>query len=256
MIENMSRSSKNRDISARRRKKQEKGLPWAYILPAIVVILVIVGAVYIESRGSTANQSILPPAGNGSYPYAALGTESLVFHIHPWIRIVINGQNVSIPGAIGIQNPLPEGNSTWGEVYGGSSSSLFEPVHTHDASGVIHIESPTNINYTLGNFFQIWAASYAYAVVNNTHRPIVFTPTEILGFNNTSTEKVTLLVDGQPSTAYGGLVLNTLAYCSASDTAITSPCYPTASGAPAWNGGQSPYPYGTHHTIVIEYGPA
>ena len=220
----MSRSLKNRDISARRRKKQQKGLPWAYILPAIVVILVIIGAIYVESRGDTVNQPILPPAGPSNFPLPSLGTESLVFHIHPWLRIVINGQNVTIPGAIGIINPLPEGNSTWGEVYGGSASTLFEPVHTHDASGVIHIESPTNTNYTLGEFFQIWAASYAYAVVNGTHRPIVFTPTEILGYNNTSTEKVTLLVDGQPSTAYENLVMNTLAYCSASDTATNSPC--------------------------------
>src|ERR1700730_6217083 len=210
----MSRSSKNRDISARRRRKQQKGLPWAYILPAIVVILVIVGAIYIESKGATPNQQILPPAGTGSFPYATLGSESLVFHIHPWVRIIINGQNVSIPGAIGIVNPLPEGNSKWGEVYGGSSSSSFEPVHTHDASGILHIESPTNTNYTLGQFFQIWAASYSYAVVNGTHRPIVFTPTEILGFNNTSTEKVTLLVDGVQSSQYASLVLNTLAYCS------------------------------------------
>jgi hypothetical protein len=248
-------SRKNRDVSARRRRKQEKGLPWAYILPAIVVLFVIVVAVYVESRGPTSTIQVLPPSGNGSFPFQCLGTESVVYHVHPWLRIVINGQNVTIPGAIGLKNPLPEGNSTWGEVYGGSSSTCFEPVHTHDASGVLHIESPTNTNYTLGEFFQIWAATYQYALVNNTQKPIVFTPTEILGFNNTSTEKVVLLVDGKPSTDYSSLVLDTLAYCGTSDNATSSPCYPTASGAPAWNNGQSPYPYGTHHTIEIEYGP-
>ncbi|MFI5422107.1 MAG: hypothetical protein ACHQ1H_14175 [Nitrososphaerales archaeon] len=248
-------SRKNRDVSARRRRKQEKGLPWAYILPAIVVLFVIVVAVYVESRGPTSTIQVLPPYGNGSFPFQCLGTESVVYHVHPWLRIVINGQNVTIPGAIGLKNPLPEGNSTWGEVYGGSSSTCFEPVHTHDASGVLHIESPTNTNYTLGEFFQIWAATYQYVLVNNTQKPIVFTNTEILGFNNTSTEKVVLLVDGKPSTDYFSLVLDTLAYCGASDNATSSPCYPTASGAPAWNNGQSPYPYGTHHTIEIEYAP-
>ncbi len=249
-------SRKNRDVSARRRRKQEKGLPWAYILPAIVVLLVILGAIYIESRGSTGSGPLLPPSANGNFPFPCLGTESVVYHVHPWLRIVINGKNVTIPAAIGLKNPLPEGNATWGEVYGGSSSTCFEPVHTHDASGVIHIESPTDTNYTLGDFFNIWAATYQYAVVNGTHTPIVFSPTEILGYNNTSTEKVVLLVDGKPSTAFTSLVLDTLAYCGANSTATTSPCEPTAAGAPAWNNGQSPYPYGTGHTIEIVYGPS
>ena len=253
----MSRSSRNKDISARRRRKQEKGLPWAYILPAIVVIIVIIGAIYVETRGSVANQPILPlSVANPVYPYSCLGTESVIFHIHPWLRIVIDGKNITIPGAIGLKNPLPEGNSTWGEVYGGSASTCFEPVHTHDASGVIHIESPSNINYTLADFFDIWANTYQYAVVNNTHRPIVFNQTDILGYTNNSTMKVVLLVDGKVSTAYQDLVLNTLAYCSTSSTQTSSPCEPTAAGTPAWNGGQSPYPYGTGHTIEIEYGPS
>lgn len=58
-----------------------------------------------------------------------------------------------------------------------------------------------------------------------------------------------LLVDGKPSTAFGSLVLNQLDYCSAASTG--PPCYPTAVGDPYYNG--QPYPYGTGHTIVIEY---
>ena len=29
-------------------------------------------------------------------------------------------------------------------------------LHTHDRSGVIHIESPTTRDYTLGQFFGVW----------------------------------------------------------------------------------------------------
>jgi hypothetical protein len=32
----------------------------------------------------------------------------------------------------------------------------FYWLHTHDATGIIHIESPDNRTYTLGNFFDIW----------------------------------------------------------------------------------------------------
>ena len=253
----MSRS-KSKDISARRRRKQEKGLPWAYVLPAIVVIIVIIAAAYIETRQGVTTTAILSRA-SPNFPFSCLPSESLFQHVHPYLRIVINGQDVSIPGAIGIQNAVPEGSSVWGEVYGGGSASCFEPLHTHDASGIIHIESPTDTNYTLGDFFDIWNQTYAYALVNGTEHPIVFTSSDILGYTTNSTYKLVLLVDGKPSTLsdYRQLVLNTLDYCSASDTKTTSPCYPTASGGnPAWNGGASTYPFGTEHTILIEYGPA
>jgi hypothetical protein len=32
----------------------------------------------------------------------------------------------------------------------------FYWLHTHDASGVIHIESPVRRRYTLGEFFDVW----------------------------------------------------------------------------------------------------
>jgi hypothetical protein len=31
------------------------------------------------------------------------------------------------------------------------------PLHTHDTSGTIHVESNTNRPYTLGQFLDIWA---------------------------------------------------------------------------------------------------
>jgi hypothetical protein len=253
----MSRSKSNKDISARRRRKQEKGLPWAYILPAIVVIIIIIAAAYVETRNGVTTTSILTP-GTLNFPFQCLPSESLFMHIHVWLRIVINGQNISIPGAIGIENAVPEGSSTWGEVYGGGSASCFEPIHTHDASGIIHMESPTDTNYTLGDFFNVWNQTYAYSLINGTKHPIVFTPSDILGYTTNSSYKIALLVDGKLSTLsdYRQLVLDTLAYCDASDTQTTSPCYPTASGTPEWNGGASAYPYGTGHTIVLEYGPA
>ncbi len=32
----------------------------------------------------------------------------------------------------------------------------LDPLHTHDASGIIHIESPTKTAYTLGQFVAVW----------------------------------------------------------------------------------------------------
>ena len=33
---------------------------------------------------------------------------------------------------------------------------LQHPLHTHDDSGTIHVESTANRNYTLGEFLNIW----------------------------------------------------------------------------------------------------
>jgi hypothetical protein len=155
---------------------------------------------------------------------------------------VINGANVTVPAGIGIVDSQIYN----GVAYGGT---CFEPMHTHDSSGIIHIESPTNINYTLGEFFQIWSATYHYITIDGKKQPIVFNSTNIFGYKVDSTHKLLLIVDGKPSNKFQNLVLNSLDYCSS--TMNRPPCYPTAVGDPLY-GGES-YPYGTGHTIVIEY---
>jgi hypothetical protein len=251
---------------------QERGkIPWGYIVPALIILAVIVGVIYIQMRNGSTSTGVLPPPGkNQDYEtvlgpnFACLGTESLFLHIHPWLQIWINGKNVTIPPGIGIKNPAQLGTYNNEPVYGAGASTCFEPVHTHDDSGIIHIESPTNVNYTLSEFFTEWSIAYQYAIVNGAHEPIVFNQTDILGYKvNSSSASLTLLVDGKSppagdfngtTTNFGNLVLNVLDYCSAANSASTSsPCYDTARGDPAWNGQSTGYPYGTGHTIVIEY---
>jgi hypothetical protein len=63
-----------------------------------------------------------------------LRQEGNVVHIHAHLDVSVDGQPVVVPGGIGI----------------GWSSQGISPLHTHNASGVIHIESPVNRAYTLG----------------------------------------------------------------------------------------------------------
>ena len=207
-----------------RRRKSRK-------LPIVIVILSVAGLVAGVYALSSFQSS--PPGTSGSFPYPCnVETNGLAIHIHPWLKIVVNGQNVTIPADIGMTN------------------GCEEPTHTHDASGIIHLESPDATGqYTLGGFFQVWSATYGSVAFDGTQHPIVFNSTDILGFKADATHNVVLLVDGKPSSEWGALNLDQLDYCSASTTG--PPCYPTVSGNPYWNG--SPYPYGVGHTIVIEY---
>jgi hypothetical protein len=68
-----------------------------------------------------------------------LGAEQLAFHIHAKLNITINNESYPVPAGIGI---IPNNCIYW--------------LHTHDDSGIIHIESPVEKEFTLGQFLRIW----------------------------------------------------------------------------------------------------
>lgn len=69
------------------------------------------------------------------------------FHIHAHLGIFVDDKPFTVPSQIGID---PEGRCLYW-------------LHTHDDSGVIHIESPTEREFTIGNFIDIWSQT-----LNNT----------------------------------------------------------------------------------------
>lgn len=70
----------------------------------------------------------------------ALSEEGSIMHIHQHLDVYINKEHLGIPADIGV-NEL---------------ARYIAPLHTHDATGIIHIESPTAQDFTLGQFFDIW----------------------------------------------------------------------------------------------------
>lgn len=68
-------------------------------------------------------------------------SEQTVLHIHSHLDVYVNGQQEIIPANIGI------------------TSSCLYWLHTHDTTGVIHIESPYDATFYLGQFLDIWQNS-------------------------------------------------------------------------------------------------
>jgi len=105
--------------------------------------------------GSTPNESELIGLQTGPAPWnpgldhltdrlkpvgvSALGAEGTVEHIHQHLDIFVNGKHVTVPALIGIYD-----------------SQYITELHTHDTSGVMHVEAPTKRNFTLGQFFGVW----------------------------------------------------------------------------------------------------
>ena len=106
-------------------------------------------------------------------------TEQLTYHIHAHLSIYVNGSPRALPGGIGIRGSQVE-QSAQGPVAVGGQCIYW--LHTHAPDGIIHVESPTQRIYSLGNFFDEW------------HQPL--TANRVAG----SSGKVTAVVNGKPWT--------------------------------------------------------
>jgi hypothetical protein len=112
-----------------------------------------------STTSTAAGGSVLAPAGVTDIAAAVDGiscnsTEQLVFHIHAHLAVYVNGAAKLLPPGVGIGPPLQFQQTNAGPFV--VSGSCFSWLHTHDSSGVIHIESPVQRIYTLGDFFDIW----------------------------------------------------------------------------------------------------
>lgn len=86
------------------------------------------------------------------------GNKPIIMHFHPHLNLMIEGTPVTLPSQIGIDLPLWKNHSL--DQYGMQAMSNgmpgMAPLHTHDATGTIHVESNIIRNYTLGEFLNIW----------------------------------------------------------------------------------------------------
>jgi len=71
---------------------------------------------------------------------SALAQQGTVLHIHQHLDLYLNGKHVAVPANVGI----------------GGGYSFFSPLHTHDRTGILHVESRTQTVYTLRQFFGVW----------------------------------------------------------------------------------------------------
>jgi hypothetical protein len=72
--------------------------------------------------------------------------EGAVEHVHVSLQLYDRGHTVPVPANIGV----PQGGYClyW--------------IHTHDGSGIVHIESPVKRQFSLGEFFDIWGPQLSW----------------------------------------------------------------------------------------------
>jgi hypothetical protein len=99
------------------------------------------------------------------------------FHIHSHLTILVEGEELTVPTDIGIDH----------------TRNCMSSVHTHNTSGVIHVEAPVEADFTLGDFFYNW------------DQP--FDSTQVLDYQVDETHGLKMYVNGQESKLYDMLVM-------------------------------------------------
>jgi hypothetical protein len=160
-----------RALEARRRRRRR----WLAAAGAVVVVAAAAVGITLAVTGRSSGSPRSPGAfGSEGVPVpgaaALAGTaasatgqpvdgiscqtsEQTIFHIHAHLTIFVNGAARQVPAAIGIPGAQVQ-NTPSGPFI--ASGTCFYWLHTHAPDGIIHIESPVQRTYTLGNFFDEW----------------------------------------------------------------------------------------------------
>jgi hypothetical protein len=105
------------------------------------------------------------------------GHQNLAMHIHPELTIIIDGVPQPIPANTGI------------------GPGFMRPIHTHDSTGVLHVEAQCVRTFYLGEFFDTWGMPFSENQI----------------FDKTTNEgTITVTVNGQPTSQYRDLPLRDL----------------------------------------------
>lgn len=153
--------------SGRRLPPKVKRGPDVPLLPVVVGGVLVVAAIVLIVITVISNRSSAPPMA-GPIPCDKL--EHTQTHYHAALQIMYQGNLVNIPGDVG------------------RPSSCLYWLHMHTESpGVIHIESPRNRTFTLGEFFEVWSKSKG--------KPEPLDSTHVSTLTLTGDEKLVVYVD-------------------------------------------------------------
>jgi hypothetical protein len=95
----------------------------------------------------------------------SLPAEGVAEHVHVALSIYVHGQQETVPAQIGL------------------TPQLFAPLHTHDTSGTLHVESAAPYQFTLGQFFDVWGVRFTTSCVG--------------GYCSNGEDQLRVYVDGQ-----------------------------------------------------------
>ena len=168
------REAARRRIARAQRRRQ---LAWI----AGITVVVAAGVFVFTNRDDQGTSGVtLPGELTTEAPWdanaaksAARGTalglpaEGTTMHEHADVEIFVHGSKESVPTDIGID----------------ASKGTIQSIHTHDDTGLVHLESSQSREFTLGEFFGVWG--------------VRFTPSCLGAYCNEGNNRLQVFVDGE-----------------------------------------------------------
>ena len=161
------------------RARRARQITWV----AGFAVVVGLGAFLLTNRSQPPAPSSLPGVLTTEAPWPAnaarsaaradalgLPPEGTTMHEHANVQIFVNGTQEPVPPNIGINE----------------SAGTIQSIHTHDDTGVVHLESSQARTFTLGEFFGVWG--------------VRLTPSCVGGYCNGGQNQLRVYVDGQEHT--------------------------------------------------------
>jgi hypothetical protein len=130
-------------FSVKLSKKQFFTLMGAGLVASGIATIVLIILVYQPLANETAEETT-------GFNLEEVHSVPLARHDHVLLTMLVDCQPAVIPEGIGMSPQLWHDHSL--DKYGPSGIS---PMHTHDTSGTIHIESTTPREYTMGEFLKV-----------------------------------------------------------------------------------------------------
>jgi hypothetical protein len=145
-----------RETTLQRMAARRRNRTLAMVVGAILVVAVVaVVALSAEDSGGPTADATAPGALPGLLttdpPWPAntdqladrlavldLPPEGTAEHLHVPLYVYVDGEQVTVPANLGL------------------SQAGVSPLHTHDELGTVHVESAVAVDFTLGQFFDVW----------------------------------------------------------------------------------------------------
>ena len=171
-----------REAARRRIARAQRRRQLAWIVG--ITIAVAAGVFFFTNRNERDTSTVALPgeltteapwdanAAQSAARATALGlpAEGTTMHEHANVQIFVHGRNERIPTDIGID----------------PAAGTIQSIHTHDDTGLVHLESSESREFTLGQFFGVWG--------------VRFTPSCLGAYCNDGDNRLQVFVDGEEVT--------------------------------------------------------
>lgn len=142
-----------------------------FVVPALVlgICLACTSAPPVSQAGGNAPNTAVQELHEGQVVEGVpcLRDDLPVNHFHVHVGIFLDDEAISVPAGIGVGRP-------WGTTSDGfiTTGSCFAWIHTHDASGVVHLFTQVGKSDVLGQLFSVWGQPLAKDSALGYHGPV------------------------------------------------------------------------------------